>query len=312
MVYSRQKTTLLYLSQEIGLSAASFNVVYNAFLASFGNFAFTSGLPLTIGLIISIVSSGFQFASSREAEDRRAKSDLEAEKRRQQSEKSKWMVENAKYYLNLFGETRRIYTYFPKQDTKDLPYYDKFYDKRFDKLTQDILYHVIRFYSSYVKFVDEFNMYYFNDLRTENFLSRLDGKIISMYNQIFGDSSKLLQFSEKSKWEFENDYKIKDLLDDFEKWISEKDRDKISNATNVEIFLYLHLIYGTVLFVAINEMVHELYAKEIEHKNAVFNIVKENYETLKVGLDVVNKHIYNDVTSSYFHLMFNGEDLIKE
>jgi len=53
------------------ISAASFNVVYNAFLASFGNFAFTSGLPLTIGLIISIVSTGFQFASSREAEDRR-------------------------------------------------------------------------------------------------------------------------------------------------------------------------------------------------------------------------------------------------
>jgi predicted glycosyltransferase len=65
---------------------------------------------------------------------------------------------------------------------------------------------------------------------------------------------------------------MKDLLDDIDKWISEKDRDKISNATNIERFFYLHLVYGTVLFVAINEMVHELYAKEIEHKNAVFNI----------------------------------------
>ena len=120
------------------------------------------------------------------------------------------MIDNSKYYLNLYSDASGVFKSFPRNDRKEIEF-DNAIHKNSNIISFNLLYNIIKFYKTYTRFIAEFNMYYFNDLDSEDFIGQVDSQINSLYDEIFGDKTILTQFFEKEKYQLKDDPLIKEL-----------------------------------------------------------------------------------------------------
>jgi hypothetical protein len=150
------------------LTTLRFDVVFSPMLYSFGTFAFKDGLPITIGLFISALTTVYQFATTRN-QDRNRLSENEA----------KWMLDNGKYYFTIHNCAAFITnSFFSGEDYTN-----------FDK--NRILYGMIKFYAANTIYEDKVNMFYFDNVLAETFLTKLYGRILyHRYEQFMNDKNE--------------------------------------------------------------------------------------------------------------------------
>jgi hypothetical protein len=150
------------------LTTLRFDVVFSPMLYSFGTFAFKDGLPITIGLFISALTTVYQFATTRN-QDRNRLSENEA----------KWMLDNGKYYFTIHNCAAFITnSFFSGEDYTN-----------FDK--NRIPYGMIKFYAANTIYEDKVNMFYFDNVLAETFLTKLYSRILyHRYERFMNDKNE--------------------------------------------------------------------------------------------------------------------------
>jgi hypothetical protein len=279
-------SVILESNRNQALDSLNFRVVPYAPLNAFSSFAFGVGIPLTIGLAITIISAVFQFLFA-----------LNSDRNRQFQEKSKWMIDNAKYYLNL-------------------SIYSSFISQRFDKdgnlvgSKNDVLYYMILFLENYYKYLEKIAFYYFDDLRAESFASNLDGSILSFYDCIFGDRRILKEFFGREKYQLEKDTSFNEYSNEVSRWITAPQPADAEERSNGYKFYITHFIYTKVLDLNINDLARINYTNARAMKKWILEDVKDERETIKKGIDYLNKLYYDKDVKRYYKHTFASKDIL--
>ncbi|MFZ0326121.1 MAG: hypothetical protein WBP64_01745 [Nitrososphaeraceae archaeon] len=147
------------------LVSLSFSVLTNPWVSSFTNFIFGKGLVFTIGIIASIVPIIYQLASE-ETNERNTRL----------QNKAKWMIDNLQSFIDLWTDSKSIYSKFEDQKTKQFVY------RKVDP--NEILYDIIYFYKDFLVFKKKTGFYYFDDLLAEYFLAYLEDIIFDQFDKI--------------------------------------------------------------------------------------------------------------------------------
>jgi hypothetical protein len=272
------------------LISSYFNVVpFNPLLYSFGNFAFHGGLPITVGLIISIITTLYQIITNRNRDSNRRMED-----------KSQWMLENSKYFFELSYTSNEICNCF-KKIGKTVDY------KQFDSSL--ILYQMINFYDKYYNRLRQYTMYYFDDVLSEDFVLRLTTKIFDVYEEIIGESKEnLVKFTGKK-------YDKLICQPDFKEYIQKLCNKANSNTKIFERLYKYQFLYYHIMNVVVNDSLLITYSSPKLLEEDIRYGVEEVYDTLKPILDDLNKSFYGadeQAKKLYYYFKFNNRNLIRK
>lgn len=292
--------------QNMSMSAVHFDVVLNPLLSSFSNFAFTSGLPVTIGLIISILTTVYEYASKKHNEG-----NLKL------YEHSKWTLEKSRYYMDLVANSKRVCGLFEitedKTQKEELNRWHVSYrhkDREYDKTR--LLYSIIRFYASVLNFRKVVNVYYFDDVLSEDFLSKLEDKILSLYDYLVdGEISDLKKFLNLEMYELLKNKGFAIYSDRaYEKLLENKTQSE-EKWDLQRVLCYYHFAYYKVLFVSVNDAFIVTYSSPSLLHKFVSDYVFGEESLLKYVLKRLNHTFYGNNRRQYFKLTIRRKDLLK-
>src|SRR5438093_9220917 len=102
--------------------------------------------------------------------------------------KASWMVGNMKNYIDLYSDCKTICSRFEDKSNFQFVYTEVD--------PYEVLYDIICFYKDILTFKDKTGYYYFDDLVSENFLSKLEDEIFNQYDVIIGSYRELQRFFE--------------------------------------------------------------------------------------------------------------------
>jgi hypothetical protein len=254
---------------DILLISSSFSVLASPFLSSFSNFIFGNGIGLTIGVVGTVATMAYQIVSQHN-QDRARRLD----------EKAKWMLENTKYYMALFGNSSSICNAFlPKGKTQPD--------------TKDVLFYTTKFYSDYLVFKKNCGFYYFDDYLTEAFIANLDDKIFRLFDDMTGDYSQLKQFFElKDQTEFTNHKHFAKLRDKVSLWLSD--------GNNANTYYLAHLVYKSVLLVSINKGLMITYSSTSKIMKTLELSMVSDKDAIVSHINLLNHEFYDDNKDLYY------------
>jgi hypothetical protein len=293
-------SVILQSNNNQSLNSIDFKVVPYAPLNAFASFAFGVGIPLTIGLAVTIISTAFQFAFT-----------LNSDRNRKFQEKSKWMIDNAKYFVSLSIYSDFISSKFRIEHEVTVAPDSKF----------DLLYYMIMFLQSYYKYLEQIGFYYLYDLASEDFAAKLDGSILELYDCIFGDRRVLKDFFGIEKYVLIKNESFCEYSNEIYQWLAsdqskckagvkplkEVARRPISNAYR---FYITHLVYSRVLSMSVNDLERINYTNPKVMKKRILEDVKDEKRQLKEGIDYLNRLYYEDNEQKYYKLTFAAKDLL--
>ena len=293
--------------QNMSTSAVHFDVVLNPFITSFSNFAFTSGLPVTIGLIVSVLTTLYEFASTK-----RNEGNLKL------YEHSKWTLEKSKYYMDLVANSKRVrYLFEISEDETQKAGLKRWQvsfrntkNSEYDKTK--LLYSIMRFYASILNFRKVVNVYYFDDVLSEDFLSKLEEKILSLYDYLIdGDMSDLKKFLSLEMHQLLKNKEFSDYSNRAYKKIQENKIEGKEEFNLQKLLFYYHFTYYKVLFVSVNDAFIVTYSSPSLLHKFVSHYVSSDENLLDYVLDALNKRFYKRNRRQYFRLTIRRKDLLK-
>jgi len=265
------------------LISGSFGASVIPFLSSFGSFIFGNGIGLTIGVIGTIVTIAYQVVSQHN-QDRSRRLD----------DRAKWMLENTKYYIALYGDSSSVCSAFvPKGETQ--PDYGKFDAK-------DVLFYTMKFYSDYLEFKKNCGYYYFDDYQTESFIAQLDDKLFRLFDEMTGDYSQLKQFFElKNQTEFMNHEHFAEYKDRVSLWLFDQEKART--------YYLSHLVYKSVLLMSINKGLMVTYSSTSKIIKSVELSMEHDKDDIVSYINLLNKEFYGNNDELYYSLFSNGKGL---
>jgi len=265
------------------LISGSFLVLANAFLSSFSNFVFGTGLGITIGVIGTIVTLGYQIVSQHN-QDRARRLD----------DKAKWMIDNTKYYMALYANSTSIcYSFKPQR--KPNPNYESMN-------VRNILYYTVQFYSDFEEFKKNCGFYYFDDYETEDFLAQLEDKIFTLMDEMTNDYHQLRQFfALKSHIEFMDHKNYKLYLDRIKLWLSDP--------RNAEAYYHTHLTYRWILLISVNKALTVTYSSTSKIAKSLELGISSDKDTLISYIQSLNQEFYPADRAFYYSLFTNNGKL---
>jgi hypothetical protein len=272
------------------LVGSHFNVVYDPSLTLLMQFMFGNGLPITIGLIASLITLLYQVGSQELADRERAAASKNQELARKRNEKAKWMLDNAKNYLLLVQRSEGF-----------LSAYSGTYSNVSVTDVQDLVFHVARFYKAYDLFLDKTAFYYLDDLRTEEFLKQVDAKIFGSYHDMINGYTKLRKFFDKTYDDIIADSDFQKLAANATIWLGQ--------GSNAKDLYALHLVQSWVLNIIVNKALKVSYTDEIKVDEQLCQTAKNVHRELQTALDDVNKKVFSN-PQSYYKLYDNQGNLL--
>lgn len=276
---------LISTSTHQTITSLPFNVVLSPFVYSLSNFAFTSGLPITLALVASAVTTVYQIISQQNTD-----------RKRRLEDKAKWITSNWKYYYNMAGPELDICSLF-KEDVK-LESKDR----------MQLLYNIMKFYEEFNKFRDNTNVYYFDDVYSEDFLNKISTEILRMLYAIIDDPNHLKKFFKLEYFELRTNMEFQVYSDKAYAWLSEETKDGLTNAMR---FYFCHLVHSWILSICINEASLVTYSTPSKIVKMLRYEIKK-VKDLEKAIQTLNKLFYNDNKERYYRLRINNKDLLKE
>jgi hypothetical protein len=289
-----------------------FLVVNDPILYSLGIFAFKEGLPLSIGLMIAVITTAYQFASASSNDFNHKRQD-----------KTNWMISNSKYYLSLSAQSRKICECFDPPKLKE----PKGFIVNFPKNNLDnLLFLMIKFYQAYNNYENKVGISYFDHVPAENFIWRLRQDITRLYNEIF-DHWEYKIYDNKEKPELIKLESFKDHKKELDKWLNDQTEKGESyediKLTNKQILYLYNFVYWWTLFICINDEARINYSSTKQLRNDIFLRIRKNesetgmnVSVLEYGINYFNTKYYHEYyhkhKKNYYVLLFNNKNLIEE
>jgi len=301
------------------LASSSFTAAASPYVALFNNWIFGIGSAITIGLVATLLTLTYQIASQQlatknqqlqtERERKLAQIGKErdqqlaliergkAEKLKKLDEKSQWMQESMKFYMRLVSTDDRVISNYAVDASGKVVKSNSF-------AAPLTLYHMVRYYKANLDFVDNIGVYYFDDLRSENFLSNVKKVIIDCYREALEDDTILRRYIDMPIYtELQN-------KDDF-KELTEKARPKLEDtAAFVKKFYAAHFVHRWVMFVLVNKSQLISYSAPDEVKESLNDALRPHMALLKKYIDQLNQQFYGQQTTRYFKLYDDKDQLI--
>ena len=169
-----------------------------------------------------------------------------------------------------------------------------------------MLFSMVRFYQSIIEFTNKVGTYYFDDVMAEDFLGKLQEKILQIYKGIIGDDVSALNRLKLERHEINfsilylswNDRCISKLLSNH------------NNDVKWKEFYLAHLVYSWVLYACVNDGCLVTYNHPVEVEES-FNYAVTLHGSIKKGLYDFNKELYGKRIDRYYKLRINGRTLNK-
>jgi hypothetical protein len=298
MILGNYSVLLVSYQNNKTLVSSYFEVVLlPPYLYSFGGFAFGSALPLTVALIVSIISTVYQLFATRNSDRNRLLQD-----------KSQWMIDNGKYYIELVRCALKICRCF--EEEYNLETFDK----------KNLFYEIVNFYHEYImKFKENVGMLYFDDVHSEFFITNVLAGIFDMYKEIMnGDHRRFLQFT---NWIDQPDV-LKDNSE-FQKYIDSLHRyltttdgaPLVKGAKRADRFYKYHLIFWIVLYKSTNETFVITYSRKRALEREMYYKVKDKakkFPALEETFRQINERFYGDNEDLKLELRFHNRNLFRK
>jgi hypothetical protein len=276
--------------QNKSMSPVHFDVVFNPSISSFSNFAFGAGLAVTIGLIISIVTTLYEFISTRHNQ-----ANLKL------YEHSKWTLEKSKYYMDLVASSKRVCELFEMTDTKTekkaLQRWSISFrhtkDYKYDKTR--FLHSIVRFYASVVSFRKAVNVYYFDDVLSEDFLSKLEIEILTQYDDLVdGEVSDLKKFLNLEMYQLMTNKEFAVYSDCAYKKLQASKGPDDKELSLKERLCFYHFAYYKVLYTSVNDAFIVTYSSPALLHKSVSNSISGEENLLEYVIDYLNHNFYQE------------------
>jgi hypothetical protein len=289
------------------LASQNFTALPNQFSLHFktiSSYLSGLGLAITIPFIGSLIIAIYEYLSNRHSE-----------KNTKLVEKSKWIIEKAKNYMELAEANKRIcdcYLIRPVNQANNIEFVLDFNDKagmesyKFENVQEyEILFfRLVDFFNSHKEFMSQVGFYYFDNVMAEDFLNRLSTRIFKRYRDI-GLSSQISRYKELGNNQTDQNLtniqktllenKIKSerqtIMDNFQKILHKNiDRDFYFD-------LYFdHLLYELLLIVCVNDGALVTYSMPHKVQKTLRLWVNQIYEdNLDIGNDNYKRYVKGEL-----------------
>jgi hypothetical protein len=304
-----KSSNLMQGSYEVYLINASNNEIittagFNVTAPSLFNFLSTGGILTLVPVLSPVIV--FMYNHFAEAMNK-SKGRIE--------KKLDWMESSMKYYFGLMRGCFRI-----NEDCNNVMTSKKTVEQN-PELTKSLYHRMIRFANVYKTFNDELGFFYFEDVVSEEFLTRLNRELVLAYESIFAiDFPSFMHFAnlyEEKYALFQDDpgnnemkavkeaYKTyKERLDrwltsfkDKEAWI-ELHQNCCSH--DLDLFRKNNLTMYLLLKINVNKIALLSYSSESKVKKSITEVAKNYKDELKIHIDSLNKEFYQDRKKLYY------------
>jgi hypothetical protein len=270
------------------LTSLSLHVVDNPFLFSLSDFLLGKGVGIAVGIIIPIVTIGYQMLSQRNQDVAR-----------QRDNKADWMMKNMIYYLTLSADSGLIYSEFEKGKKLAAQEPDH---KNID--AENILINTIKFYRDYTEFGKNTGVYFFDDFRVEDFIAQLEARIIDLTSDMLEDKyTSLSQFYDvKSEADLNNNKEFRSYLQKVNSWLLKNDNSK-------KLF-QCHYVYSWALQVAVNKALLMTYSPMSFSKKVKSRQLTPHRPILNKFIGELNESFYEKNETLYYKMFDSKRNLI--
>jgi hypothetical protein len=280
------------------LANLHFLTTTNAVLSSFTNFVFNKGLAITFGIVGIIITIIYQIFSQRNQDVAR-----------RNENKANWMIENIKFHYFMNRDADEICKKFTGPLTGDEETAE---EKLLNKLLEfdqvKIVLHTVLFYRKFMEFEKNAGTFYFDNIKSEQFMINLKNKIFKLLTQMIGSSlSSLKQFFPQedpdSVSDLEKYIEDNNLRDNFEEYAQSASQwlSTINNAKT--LFLSLHL-FSQTLFVNVNKVILINYSKPSVIRMYVSEQMEREFNKplLQPFIEELNREFYGNRAHLYYEL----------
>jgi len=183
-------------------------------------------------------------------------------------------------------------------------------NKDYDRVK--LLHSIIQFYASILAFREAVNVYYFDNIFSEDFLSKLESKILSLYrfllNTEVGDLKKFLNLE---IYQLMKDKEFKRYSNFAYNTLLENAMRKSEQLTVQQQLCYYHLVYSRVLFTSVNDAFVITYSFPAVLEQSLSHTIKSEKNLLLYAIDNLNSRFYEKNHQRYYKLSIGRKNLLK-